>query len=107
MKRVESCRPPRDAFPRFMRYLDEQQGRPRDDVWTDVIMPESSDSEWTTRKPIALYQRLIECATDPKDIVLDPFAGCATTCVAAEQLQRQWVGIDIDPVAENVTLETT
>lgn len=31
----------------------------------------------------------------PHGIVLDPFAGCATTCVAAEKLQRQWVGIDI------------
>lgn len=91
--------------PRFKRYLDEQQGRPRDDVWTDVMMPESSDSEWTTRKPIALYQRLIECATDPGDIVLDPFAGCATTCVAAEYLNpsRQWVAIDIDPVSETET----
>ncbi len=69
------------------------------------MQPESSDAEWSTRKPISLYRRLIECATDLKDIVLDPFAGCATTCVAAEQLQRRWVGIDIDPVAERVTLE--
>ncbi len=31
--------------------------------------------------------------------MLDPFAGCATACIAAEQLQRQWVGIDISPKA--------
>ncbi len=92
-------------MPRRKKYLDEQRGRPRDDVWIDVVMPESSDSEWTTRKPIALYQRLIECATDAGDLVLDPFAGCATTCVAAEYLNppRQWTGIDIDPVAETET----
>ncbi|MYE01944.1 MAG: hypothetical protein F4Y03_11840 [Alphaproteobacteria bacterium] len=91
--------------PRRKKYLDEQRGRPRDDVWLDVVLPESSDSEWTTRKPIALYQRLIECATDPGDMVLDPFAGCATTCVAAEYLnpRRQWTAIDIDPVAERET----
>lgn len=32
-------------------------------------------------------------------VVLDPFCGCATACIAAEQLQRQWVGIDIAPKA--------
>ena len=31
--------------------------------------------------------------------MLDPFAGCATACVAAERLQRQWVGIDLPPLA--------
>ena len=31
--------------------------------------------------------------------MLDPFCGCATTCVAAERLQRQWIGIDISPKA--------
>ena len=101
--RILQARP--GAVPRFKRYLDEQPGRPRDDVWTDVVQPESSDSEWSTRKPIALYQRLIECATDPGDMVVDPFAGCATTCVAAEYLNppRRWAAIDIDPVAETET----
>ena len=91
--------------PRFKRYLDEQPGRPRDDMWGDVGQAESSDVEWSTRKPVSLYRRLIECATDEGDTVCDPFAGCATTCVAAEQLRREWIGIDIDPVAERVTLE--
>ena len=91
--------------PDYKRYLDEQPGRPRDDIWLDVVTPETSSAEWTTRKPVSLYRRLIECATDLGDMVLDPFAGCATTCVAAEQLQREWIGIDIDPVAERVTLE--
>lgn len=89
--------------PRYKRYLDEQPGRKRDDIWLDVVQAESSKVEWTTRKPVSLYRRLIECATDIGDIVLDPFAGCATTCISAEQLQRQWIGIDIDPVAEQVT----
>ena len=93
--------------PRFKRFLDEQPGRKRDDIWNDgdVGQPESNPIEWSTRKPVKLYQRWIECATDKGDIVLDPFAGCATTCVAAEKLERQWVGIDIDPVAEGVTME--
>ena len=91
--------------PRLKRYLDEQSGKPRDDIWNDVGQVESNDVEWATRKPVNLYRRLIECATDEGDIECDPFAGCATTCIAAEQLQREWIGIDIDPVAERVTLE--
>jgi site-specific DNA-methyltransferase (adenine-specific) len=37
--------------------------------------------------------------------VLDPFAGCATTCVAAERLGRNWVGIDINEEARDVIHE--
>ena len=39
------------------------------------------------------------------DVVLDPFCGCATTCIAAEKLNRQWVGIDIWNGAYNVTVD--
>ena len=39
------------------------------------------------------------------DIVLDPFAGCATTCVASEKLGRQWVGIDIWDKAHEVVID--
>lgn len=89
--------------PRYKRFLDEQPGKPRDDIWGDVVQLESSELDWDTRKPLSLYKRLIECGSDEGDMVLDPFAGCATACVAAEDLQRKWVGIDIDPVAEEAT----
>ena len=32
-------------------------------------------------------------------MVLDPFCGCATTCIAAERLDRQWIGIDLSALA--------
>ena len=91
--------------PREKRYLDEHRGRKRDTLWLDLVQAESSDSDWKTRKPIALYQRLIACATDEGGIVLDPFCGCGTTAAAAEYMEprRQWVGIDIDQVAEDET----
>ena len=50
---------------------------------------------YPTQKPLALYERFIKASSNEGDIVLDPFAGCATTCVAAERLRRQWVGMDI------------
>ena len=46
------------------------------------------------QKPVALYERIIAASSNPGDIVLDPFAGCATTPIAAHNLGRRWVGID-------------
>ena len=50
---------------------------------------------YPTQKPLALLERIIKASSKEGDIVLDPFCGCATTCVASEKLKRQWVGIDI------------
>ena len=55
----------------------------------------SERTGYPTQKPLALYERIINASSNEGDVVLDPFAGCATTCVAAEKLKRQWVGIDI------------
>ncbi len=62
-------------------------------------------TSYPTQKPIALYERIIKASSNQGDIVLDPFAGCATTCVAAERLGRQWVGIDIWNRAHEVVLD--
>ena len=86
--------------PRYKRYLDEQRGRPLSDVWTDT--PPASGNEiigYPTQKPLALLERIIKASSNPGDMVLDPFCGCATACVAAENLGRQWVGIDLSEKA--------
>ena len=54
---------------------------------------------YPTQKPLALLERIIKASSNRGDVVLDPFCGCATTCIAAEKLGRQWVGIDISPRA--------
>jgi len=50
-----------------------------------------------TQKPVALMEYLIKTYTDEGDVVLDPYLGSGTTAVAAKQLGRHWIGVDISP----------
>ena len=52
-----------------------------------------------TQKPAALLERIIVASSNPGDLVLDPFAGSATTAVAAERLKRGWIAIDSSVMA--------
>ncbi len=54
---------------------------------------------YPTQKPLALLERIIKASSNEGDVVLDPFCGCATTCVAAETLGREWIGIDLSALA--------
>ena len=54
---------------------------------------------YPTQKPVALLERIIKASSNEGDLVLDPFCGCATTCIAAEKLNRKWIGIDLSPKA--------
>ena len=60
---------------------------------------------YPTQKPLALYERIIKASSNEGEFVLDPFCGCATTPVAAENLQRQWVGMDIWDKAHETVLK--
>ena len=88
--------------PQIKRYLNEMRGNVVSNVWTD-IMPISSHAKerigYPTQKPLALLERIIKASSNEGGVVLDPFCGCATACVAAENLGRRWVGIDISPKA--------
>ncbi len=60
---------------------------------------------YPTQKPLALLERIIKASSNEGDVVLDPFCGCATTCVAAERLSRRWIGIDISVKAYELVQE--
>ena len=88
--------------------LDERyaKGKLVPDWWEITFGPNSPErTGYPTQKPLALYKRMIAASSNPGDIVLDPFAGCATTAVAAEQLGRQWIGIDIREESGDVIRE--
>ncbi|MDE2933146.1 MAG: site-specific DNA-methyltransferase [Chloroflexota bacterium] len=89
------------GMPNYKRYLDEMPGVPLQDMWTDItpMLGKRERVGYPTQKPLALLERIIEASSSPGDVVLDPFCGCATACVAAESLDRQWVGIDLSSKA--------
>ena len=79
----------------------DKKGVAENDVWhIPFIAPSAKErTGYPTQKPLALLRRVIEASSRAGDTVLDPFCGCATACIAAEQLQREWVGVDISPKA--------
>ena len=90
------------------RFLDELKGKPVQNLWTDIRMISSQSAERTgypTQKPLSLYERIIKASSNEGDVVLDPFAGCATTPIAAERLGRQWIGMDIWEGAYGVVVQ--
>ena len=113
--------PPKKAggLPRYKQYLSSSHGTLYQDIWAfqpgtqgcysgsdrgideDVKWLDSEPERvgYPTQKPLGLLARLIESSSSEGDVILDPFCGCATACVAAEKLRRQWVGIDLSPQA--------
>ena len=88
--------------PELKRYLAASSGQIPPDIWTDIPPVNSQAKERTgypTQKPIALLERIIRASSNPGDMVLDPFCGCATALVAADRLQREWAGVDLSPLA--------
>ncbi|MBA3570909.1 MAG: restriction endonuclease [Pyrinomonadaceae bacterium] len=80
---------------------DLEKGKIPDDVWEHhSLMPWAKERlGYPTQKPETLLERLITASSNEGDIILDPFAGCGTTLVVAEQFGRKWIGIDISPTA--------
>ena len=89
-------------FLRFKDYLADKKGVPTNTLWTDIEPVNPIGKEklgYPTQKPLALLERIINASSNPNDIVLDAFCGCGTALVAAQNLGRQWIGIDISPTA--------
>jgi len=81
-------------------YLD--RGKLPESWWPDfspVGRIKRERTGYPTQKPLALLDRIIKASSNEGDMVLDPFAGCATACVAAFRNNRQWTGIDVSSKA--------
>lgn len=82
----------------YSEQRQENGGKQRRDMWEFPVTPQSEKvhGEHPTQKPLALLDRIVRCASNPGDLVLDPFNGSGTTGVAALALGRRYVGIDLD-----------
>ena len=96
---------PKGGMPRLKGYLKPDAGQLPGDIWTDINVVNARAKErvnYPTQKPLALLERIIKASSNEDDMVLDPFCGCATALVAAEKLERRWVGIDLSPKAKEL-----
>lgn len=98
------------GWPGLKRYAAADMGNPVQSLFTDIsgFTNYNKGKEYTgypTQKPLALLERIIGASSNERDMVLDPFCGCATTCIAAEKLNRQWIGIDIEQKARELVIE--
>lgn len=84
-----------------------EKGVAENDVWQIPFIAPSSKERvgYPTQKPLKLLERIISASSNKDDVVFDPFCGCATTCVAADRLHRNWIGIDISFKAVELVIE--
>lgn len=84
-------------------YKPHQEGKISEDWWDIPALPPMDKERlgYPTQKPEALLKRIIGASSNRGNIVLDPFAGGGTTLVVAHQLGREWIGIDVSPIACN------
>ena len=94
------------------RYSPNKKGKLMQDVWQipSINNMAKERTGYPTQKPLTLLERIIKSSSKENDVILDPFCGCDTTCIASEKLNRKWISIDIsvksyDLVRERLTEE--
>jgi len=83
---------------RLKVYLDETEGIPLDDIWTDVNAVNSQAEErvdYATQKPEALLERIIKASSNEGMLVADFFGGSGVTAAVANKLGRRFIHCDI------------
>lgn len=88
------------------QYLDEWEGYPVQNLWTDIyqINPVAIERlDYPTQKPEALLTRILEASSNPDDLVLDCFCGSGTTAAVAQKLGRRWICCDLGRFAIHTT----
>ena len=95
------------SMPRIKKFLSNSKGVVPRSLWTydetghnqesNLEMLELfPDNPFSTPKPEKLIKRVLEIATEPKDLVLDSFAGSGTTGAVAQKMLRKWIMIELE-----------
>jgi len=99
---------PPDKAQRIRRktFLEEYEGQPIQNLWTDIYVINSQAYEsvnYPTQKPEALLERIISTSSKPGDLVADFFCGSGTTAAVAERLGRKWIVSDLGKFSVHTT----
>lgn len=84
--------------PRYKQYLDEMEGVPAQDLWTDIFAVNSQADErvdYATQKPSALLERIIKASSNEGMVIADFFGGSGVTAAVAHKLNRRFIHCDI------------
>jgi adenine-specific DNA-methyltransferase len=96
----------KNGIPRVKRYLDESNGMPAQDIWSDIESLRSWHKEkagYETQKPESLLERIVSASSDEGDLIADFFCGAGTTAAVAEKLGRKWIATDLGKFAIHTT----
>jgi len=88
-----------NGTPRYKQYLDEMEGVPAQDLWTDIYAVNSQADErvdYATQKPEALLERIIKASSNKGMVVADFFGGSGVTATVANRLGRKFIHTDIN-----------
>jgi len=80
-----------NGVPRKKIYLDEKEGKKMQDIWE---FKDPQYPKYPTEKSLDLLKFIVEASSNEGDLVLDCFCGSGTTLIAAQELGRNWIGID-------------
>jgi len=85
--------------PRKKIFADEIDGKKMQDIWE---FKDPQYPSYPTEKNLELLKTIIQASSNKGDLILDAFCGSGTTLIAAQELNRNWIGIDQSPHAIKV-----
>lgn len=90
----------KNGVPRRKIFADEQKGKKLQDIWDfkDYQYP-----VYPTEKNLNLLKLIVQTSSNPESLIMDFFCGSGTTLIAAQELGRNWIGIDKSEKAIEVT----
>ena len=102
-----------EGLPHIKKYVEAKKGAAMQSIWSAMPLGythfsghnASENTRYPTQKPLHLLKPIIETSSNPGDLVFDPFCGSGTTLVAADQLQRNFMGCDASPAAIKTTID--
>jgi adenine-specific DNA-methyltransferase len=87
------------GVPRYKRYLDEMPGMPLQTIWSDVFAVAAQSDErvdYSTQKPEALLERILNASSNAGLVVADFFGGSGVTAAVAHRLGRKFIHADVN-----------